>query len=77
MSLKYKIDILKELSSRNITLYKIRKYNLLSESTLQHIREGEPISMKSLDTICWLLSCQPGDLLEYIPRTKEDLSEFC
>jgi len=34
---------------------------------MQKIRTGEIASKETLNTICRLLDCQPGDILEYIP----------
>lgn len=64
MPLKYKIDILAALKEAGISTYKIRKEKILGEATLQKLRRGEGISWDSLETICTLLRCQPGDLIE-------------
>ena len=37
---------------------------------LQKIRTGEIASKETLNTICKLLNCQPGDILEYIEETE-------
>ena len=65
MPIKYKIDIFAALKEQGISTYKIRKEKLLSESTLQNLRNGTGISWESLELICSLLNCQPGDLIEY------------
>lgn len=66
--LKYKIDVLFELKKRGFTTTKIRQEKLLNESALQYIRQGKPIGPIPLDTICRLLECQPGDILEWVPN---------
>ena len=71
MPLKYKMDILKALKQSGYNTTKIRKEQLLSESTLQKLREGESISWKNIETICKLLNCQPCDIMEYIPDEDE------
>ena len=50
--------------------YKIRKEKIISESTLQNIREGKRITTDSIAALCGALNCQPGDILEYIPDEK-------
>ena len=45
--------------------YRIRKKKILGEATLQKIRNGESISWENMSTICKLLNCQPGDIVEY------------
>lgn len=68
--LKYKIDILESLKEKGYTSYKIRKEKLIGESQLQKIRTGEIASKETLNTICKLLNCQPGDILKYIEETE-------
>ena len=72
MSIKYKIDIIAELKNKGFSTYRIRKEKLIGESTLQKIRTGELVSWENIDTICTLLQCQPGDILEYVPEGSDD-----
>ena len=65
MGLTYKIDVLAALHEKGITTYRLRKERLLSESTVQKLRTGQGISWDSLEALCQLLQCQPGDLLSY------------
>lgn len=62
----YKIDILNALKEIGYTSYKIRKEKLIGEAQLTKIRNGEIASKETLNTLCRLLQCQPGDILEYI-----------
>lgn len=66
MPMIYKCDILAKLKEAGYTTYRIRKEKLLSESTVQKFRNNEPVSWDNITTICKLLNCQPGDILEYI-----------
>ena len=65
MPVRYKIDILEALKLAGYTTYKIRKENILGQSTLQQLRKGELVSWANISRICALLNCQPGDILEY------------
>lgn len=67
MPLKYKVDILANLKDAGYTTYRIRKEGLLSQSTLQKLRDGIGVSWDNIETLCRLLHCQPGDLMEYVP----------
>lgn len=67
MALKYKIDILAALKAAGYTTAKIRKDKILGESYLQQIRRGEMVSWGAIDTICGLLGCQIGDIVERVP----------
>ena len=69
--LKYRIDILEALKEKGYTSYKIRKDKLIGEAQITKIRNGEIASKETLNTICKLLSCQPGDILEYIESDTE------
>lgn len=72
MPIQYKLDVLTALKSAGFTTYRIRKDKLLSEATLQSLREGNGISWESISTICALLNCQPGDIMEYVPEEEAD-----
>ena len=60
----------KELNN-GITTYSLRKNKQLGESTIQSMRRGEPIRMNILCRLCYLLDCQPGDIMTYIPDEKD------
>lgn len=64
--LKYKIDVITALKDKGYTTYTLRKSKLLSESTIQKLREGLGVSWENLDTLCGLLECDISDLLEYV-----------
>ena len=65
--LKYKIDTLSALKNAGFSTYRIRKEKLIGENALASLRHQEMISMSTLDTLCKLLQCQPGDILAYAP----------
>lgn len=65
MSLKYKIDVLEALKEKGYSSYILRKEKLLSESTIQKLRNGEGVAWDNLDTLCKLLECDISDILEY------------
>ena len=73
MAIRFKFDVLEALKEKGFTTYKLRKDGLLSESTIQKLRNGQMVAVVNIDTICHLLCCQPGDILEYIPDEKENL----
>lgn len=53
------------MKEKGLTTYKIRKNKVISERTLQNIREGKGITTDSIASLCKALECQPGDILEY------------
>lgn len=64
--LQYKLDIVQKLSEIGYNPRKIRNDRILAESTMTKLRRKQAISWENIDTICCLLRCQPGDLLEWI-----------
>ena len=66
MPLRYKIDVLSALKEKGYNTNKIRTEGLLSQSTLQKFRTQQGVSWENIETLCRLLECQPGDLIEYI-----------
>lgn len=67
MPLKYKVDVLADLKEAGYSTYKLRKEKIFGEATIQKMRAGDPVSLANVETLCKLLGCQPGDLLEYVP----------
>lgn len=71
MALQFKVNILEALKEKGYTTYKLRKDNILSQSTLQKLREGKGLAWENIERLCALLECQPGDLLEYVKEAAE------
>ncbi|MEG1953977.1 MAG: helix-turn-helix transcriptional regulator [Hydrogenoanaerobacterium sp.] len=60
--------LLNLLKEKGFTTYKIRKDNLISQSAWQKIRTGTgDIDTRTLERLCNVLECQPGDMMEYVP----------
>lgn len=68
MPIHYKIDILQALKAAGYNTSILRKEKLMGEATIQKLRKGELVSWANINTICQLLNCQPGDIIEYIPN---------
>ncbi|GHU43921.1 hypothetical protein FACS1894111_10340 [Clostridia bacterium] len=66
MPIKYKIDVLDALKTKGCSTYRIRKDRLLGEASVQKLRNNELVSWENISTICRLLDCQPGDIIEYV-----------
>ena len=64
--IRYKVDVIAALKNAGYTSYRIRKDGLINQTALQRIRDGKMISWEQLNSICRLLDCQPGDLVEYV-----------
>ena len=71
MGMVFKINVLQALKDKGYSTYRIKNEKLLSQSTLQKLREGKPVSGENIEAFCRLLEMQPGDLLEYKSDTSE------
>ena len=72
---KYRVDVLEALKERGWSTYRLRREKVLAESVIQQIRRGDLVSQEKLARLCEMLSCQPGDLLEYVPDTETEESD--
>ena len=64
-------DILEKLAEAGWSSYRIAKEKKIGNGSLQRIRKGQSISTETLNTICSICNCQPGDLLRYEPDKQE------
>ena len=71
MPMRYKIDVLNALKEKGYNTNKIRTEALLSQSTLQKFRNQQGVSWENLETLCRLLECQPGDLIEFVDEESD------
>lgn len=67
MAIHYKGDILSRLKERGYSSTRLRKERIFGEKTMQDFRTNGIIPYKTLDKLCNLLDCQPGDIMEYVP----------
>lgn len=65
MPMRYKVDVLAMLKEAGYNTNTIRKEKIMGESMLQKLRSGQMVSWATLETLCALLDCQPGDLIEF------------
>ena len=69
MPMCYKVDVIAVLKEAGYNTNRIRKEKIMGEAVLQKIRSGQMVSWATLETICSLLDCQPGDLIEFAKET--------
>lgn len=58
-------NILQKLKDAGYNTNRIRKEGLLSEGTLQRLRDGRPITTETIDTICNLTGCKVEEIIEH------------
>ena len=65
MGIKYD-KLIALLEAKGYTTYKIRQENIMSQSAWQKIRTGAGhIDTRTIEKLCHILNCQPGDMMEY------------
>ena len=71
MPIRYKFDVLKALKDAGYSSYRLRQEKILGQRVIQQLRDGIPVSWEVVGRLCSLLSCQPGDLFEYVPVSSD------
>lgn len=66
MPMQYKTDVIAALKEAGYNTSRIRKDKIMGEAMLQKIRSGQMVSWATLETVCDLLDCQPGDIIEFV-----------
>lgn len=59
------IDIMQRLKENGWTTYRLRKERKIGDATVQRIKSNQSISTETINTICELCDCQPGDIMIY------------
>lgn len=57
----------KTLLKKNITEYQLIFKHGMSANTLHRMKKGQNITLKTLDTLCFILDCDVSDVVRYIP----------
>lgn len=54
------------LFNKNITEYQLIFKHGFSSNILHRMKHGKAITMKTLDTLCFILNCEVSDIIEHI-----------
>lgn len=74
--IQYKKDIFTLLKEHGYNQTRIKKEKLLPAQTMINIRAGKSITLDTLNKICIMCKCQPGDLVEVIPTDEEKIKFY-
>lgn len=62
------------LKEKGYSTYRVRQEKLISQGSLTAIRNGTGgLEHKTIERLCQVLDCQPGDLMEYVPEEETTL----
>ena len=72
MSVRVNLDI--QLAKRKMSLTELSERVGITIANLSILKTGKAraIRISTLDKICEVLECQPGDILEYLPGAIEE-----
>ena len=70
--LVYKQNVMKMLKNAGYSSYKLERSYIFSSTELQKMRRGVVVGIKSLERLCTLLHCQPGDLIAWVADDAQD-----
>lgn len=59
------------MESRGVKQIELREKGI-HPRTFQKMANGELIRSDTIDQLCKLLDCQPGDIMEYLPDMEQD-----
>lgn len=65
MPLKYKIDVLQTLKDNGYNTTRIKREKIFNAYAVQKFRTNESVTWETLEKLCSVLKCQPGDIIEY------------
>lgn len=75
--IRYKIDILEELKKHGYNTGIIKRDGLLPGQTITNLKAGKGnITLDTLNKLCIMLRCQPGDLIECYITDDEKIKYF-
>lgn len=59
--------LLDMINRKGLTKDQLRIQAGLASGTMTKISKGEMVNLKTINAICNVLKCQPGDILEWFP----------
>ena len=73
---RYKIDVVAEMSKKGFNSYRMKKEGLMSQGTLKKLTNNENVTLDTLNTVCCILRCDIGDIIEITPTDEEKIKYF-
>jgi len=69
-----RVNLTKVMFDKQITSKELAEKIKITPANLSNLKNGKVkgIRFDTLEKLCNVLACQPGDILEYLPEKKED-----
>lgn len=72
MPIKYD-NLFKLLEKKGLNMYYLRKHKIIGTETIEKMRKGVGhVDTRSIEKLCELLDCQPGDIMEYVSEEETE-----
>lgn len=72
MAIKYD-KLLKLLEDQGYNSYRLKKEGILGQATYYAVKKGTGgLDHRSINNLCKVLKCQPGDLMEFVDDPIEE-----
>lgn len=75
--IRFKFDVMAALKNAGWNTTRIQKERILSTRSYTTIKAGEVcLNTETINKLCIMLKCQPGDLLEVVPTDEEKIKYY-
>ena len=73
MPIEFRLAVL--MAERKMKLKDLAETLNITQANASHLKTGKikALKLKTLEKLCFLLDCQPGDLMEYQPESPSSL----
>ena len=73
---KYKINVVEAMAKKGFNSYRMKKEGLMSQGTIKKLANNENVTLDTLNTVCCILRCDIGDIIEIEPTNDEKIKYF-
>lgn len=67
----YRIDVIESLKEYGYNSTRILREGLISQNSMQKLRRGEMVGMRTLDKLCELMDMQPANIIKYVENEEK------
>lgn len=62
----------KTMKEKNVTIYALVTKQGVSRGTINKLKHNKNDTLVTIDRLCRILKCQPGDIISYVEDTEKD-----
>ncbi len=70
MAIKY-YKLLDMLNKKGMSKGELQRMASFSSATMAKLSSHKPVNISVLNSVCSVLKCQPGDIMEYMPDPED------